>query len=88
MKAPESLPGTSRIRREFGEESKEDDRYEQKPQIESLQIHKKSKSEAITQPPPKEVPQPRPKGQDTPSRERELSESDRADPSARNNRIL
>ena len=87
MKIPESLPGTSRIRREFGEESKEDDRYERKPQIESPQIPEKSKSETITQPPPREVPQPRPKGQDTPSREREPSESDRADLFPRNSRI-
>ena len=88
MKAPESLPGTSQIRREFGEASEEGDRYERKPKVDSPQILLKSKSEAITQPAPKEVPQPRPKGQDTPSRERELSGSDRADPSPRNSRIL
>ena len=88
MKAPESLPGTSRIRRQFGEASEEDDRYERRPKVESPQIHIKSKSEAITQPLPREVPQSRPKGQDTPSMEREPSESDRADPSPRNSKIL
>ena len=82
------MPGTSRIRIEFGEASEEDDRYERKPQIESPQIPEKSKSETITQPPPREVPPTGPKGQNTPSREREPSESDRADPSPRNNRIL
>jgi len=32
------LPGTSQIRREFGEESEEGDRYEQKPKVGSPQI--------------------------------------------------
>jgi hypothetical protein len=87
VKFPDSLPGTSQIRREFGEVSGGVARLGDAPKILSAHSSPKKKSGWIRQRFPREGPRPTRKDWDRQSKEPERPESDKADPSPRNSRI-
>jgi hypothetical protein len=87
VKAPESLPGTSRIRREFGEVSEEVALCG--PKQKALFVRSLSEWRWATPTPQvdKEVSQLKSKDWDKQNKEPELPESDKADPSHHSSRI-
>jgi hypothetical protein len=87
VKAPESLPGTSRIRREFGEASEAVAPYGPKQKGLSARSLSEKRWVATTPPVQKEVSSPKQKEWDKQSKEQEPLGSDKADPTRHNSRI-
>jgi len=87
VKFPDSLPGTSQIRREFGEVSGGVARPGAALKIPPAHSSPKKKSGWIRQRFPKEGPRPTRKDWDRQSKEPERPGSDKADPFPHNSRI-